>query len=104
MDNKYKEIFKLKKLLTDARIPFRFVNDSFELDNFKTTTYHIFYPDREKVVCSVIEGDHSYGSKYDLLEIRGLLTRREHKHDLVAGFLTAEEVFKRIERHYKKKK
>lgn len=99
MDNLNKEIYKLINMLTEADIPFDFyerdMGDQYQI-------FQILYPSVDIRVCSVIQGDYTYGGKYDLLEIRGLLTRRERKHDLVAGFLTSVEVFKRIERHYKK--
>jgi hypothetical protein len=69
--------------------------------------YQILYPVGGVYnVCSVIEHSFSYGNEKDLLEIRGLMTDEEIKeeHDLVLGFLTAENIFKRIEKHYKENK
>ena len=65
--------------------------------------YHITYPNNHFRVCSVIEHDCSYGRKQDLLEIEGLLTKKEmnRKQDDVLGYLTAENVFQRIENHWK---
>lgn len=59
------------------------------------------YPDdgKEKV-CSVIEHKGSYGHEDDLLEIMGLLTDGESKHDDVVGFLSANNVFERIKKDY----
>ena len=48
-----------------------------------------------------IEHSGSYGSKKDLLEIMGLLTPEEQKLNSVLGYLTAREVFERIERDWK---
>ena len=72
--------------------------------------YHLCYPKNndpdcvEKetfdIVCSVIEHDGSYGREQDLLEIMGLLTDEEYEHDEVVGFLSAENVFERIKKHY----
>ena len=45
---------------------------------------------------SAIEGFGSYGYADDLIEIMGLLTPEESENDSVKGWLTAEEVFKRI--------
>ena len=50
-------------------------------------------------ICSVIEHKYSYGSEKDLLEIMGLVSKEEAE-DGVLGYLTAEEVFKRIYEHY----
>lgn len=111
--SKYKEIFKLKKMLEDAHIPFDW-EESFgygehDLEKLKRIApdliehYHIMYPHRGDLqICSVIEGFGTYGESNDLLEIMGLLTPEEGDDDCVVGYLTAEEVFKRIENHYRK--
>lgn len=97
---KYKEIFKLKKMLESANIPF----DFFEMDPQARLIipewehWHINYPNRNKCVVSVIEGIGSYGEQEDKLEIMGGLTEEERKHDQVVGWLTAEEVFERIKK------
>lgn len=96
MKRKYNEIFKLKEMLESAKIPFDFS----ELHG----GYHIVYPaDGDKRICSVIEHDFSYGMEIDLLEIKGLLTELEEEilEDDVLGYLTAEDVFQRIEEHWK---
>ena len=92
---KYNEIFKLKGMLEKAAIPFDFS----ELHG----GFHIVYPCSDDVVCSAIEHDFSYGCRKDLLEIRGLMTEKEiqDEDDDVLGFLTAQDVFNRIEKHYK---
>ena len=92
--NKYKEILRLKCMLEKAEIPFEF-SEIFG-------GYHITYPSNKFRICSVIEHDYSYGSEQDLLEIKGLLTENEKKYDYVLGYLSAEEVFKRIEKIWKK--
>lgn len=96
MKRKYNEIFKLKDMLESAKIPFDFS----ELHG----GYHIVYPaDGSECICSVIEHDGSYGRTKDLLEIQGLMTKEEleETQDTVLGYLTAEEVFQRIEKHWK---
>ena len=96
----YKEIFKLKDMLEMEEIPFVWK------ERKEANGYQILYPDTEDVVCSVIEHSFSYGNEIDLLEIRGLMTKEEEaeQDDLVLGFLTAKNVFKRIEKHYKESK
>ena len=56
--------------------------------------------DGEKRVCSAIQTNFSYGHEDDLIEIMGLLTEEEREEDSVKGWLAAEEVFKRIEKHW----
>lgn len=94
MKERYNEILKLKNMLEKAEIPFEF-SEIFG-------GYHITYPDNKFRICSVIEHDYSYGNGQDLLEIKGLLTKNEKKYDEVIGYLSAEEVFKRIKKNWKK--
>lgn len=91
---KYNEIIRLKKMLTQHGIPFDF-------SEFHGG-YHICYPSKDKVICSVIEHDGSYGREEDELEIQGLLTEQELKEtdDTVLGYLAAEDVFARINKHF----
>ena len=98
---KYKEIFRLKKMLEDANIPF----DFFEMDPEARKImpefehWHINYPNRNKFIISVIEGFGTYGEQDDKLEIMGELTEEEKEEDCdVIGWLTAEEVFERIKK------
>ena len=116
MKRKYNEMFKLKKMLEDADIPFVWIeNWGYNEDRLKemeqiapdlVERYQICYPvfgdkntDR---VLSAIQGFGTYGAEQDLIEIMGLLTPEEAKHDCVVGYLTAENVFKRIQTHYNK--
>ena len=94
MKERYNEILKLKNMLEKAEIPFEF-SEIF-------SGYHITYPSNKFRICSVIEHDYSYGNEQDLLEIKGLLTKNEKKYDEVIGYLSAEEVFKRIQKNWKK--
>jgi len=86
--------------LKKQNIPFKFIEHKNYMNGFQ-----ICYPDGgEKRVCSVIEHEYSYGSQKDLLEIFGLMTKKEleETHDTVLGYLTAENVFERIKKHYQK--
>lgn len=91
------EIERLAKMLKNAGIPF-------ERDNDPTTKpkelrmRRLKYPSVEVEVCSVIQGKGSYGNAANLLEIRGLLTPKEGGGTL--GWLTAENVFDRIKKHW----
>lgn len=91
-DENYTEILELDKMLNDAEIPHtleRFVDG-----------WQVCYPNQEKIVADAIEHYGSYGSSENLLEIMGLLTPEEAKHDSVLGHLTAENVFERMRAHY----
>ena len=99
----YTEIFKLKRMLEEAEIPFVFSDNVYD----KKHMLHIQYPNAsdEERVCSVVQGYGTYGGDVDMLEILGLLTKREKRNNnAVAGWLSAENVFKRIQKHYKKRR
>ena len=89
----YKEIYKLRNLLDVAGIPYVF-------ENGFLNGGALAYPNRENMVCSAIEHDGSYGRQADKIEIMGLLTDEEQRYDDVVGWLTAEDVFNRISKHY----
>ena len=100
VSQKYKEIFKLKKMLEDAKIPFDFYERDTEISAIipEWEHWHINYPSKKGCIISVIEGTGTYGAEDDKLEIMGGLTEEESKHDAVVGWLTAEEVFDRIKK------
>lgn len=92
-DENYKEILKLNEMLNEKGIPHT-------LENF-LDGWQVIYPKngKEKVM-DAVEHFGSYGNKEDRLEIMGLLTEEELENDDVLGFLTAKEVFERIEKHW----
>ena len=94
----YSEIFKLSSLLLDKKIPFEMLKVNF------ANGYQILYPNRLNRVCSVILHSGSYGHEEGLLEIMGLLTDEESEWDSVVGYLSAVEVFERINKHYNENK
>lgn len=106
----YKEIFKLKVMLDKANIPYEFLDRSFidyENHKLKYPSYQliVYEPNGERTrLISVIQGYGTFGQEKDLLEIMGCLTAKEEKEDSVRGYLTAQEVFKRIKKNYKEDK
>ena len=108
------EIERLHKMLTDAgiehewrdRTPKDWYDDAFGFE-IKWGYQIIVYKKNGDRLISAIEGygSHGFGNvlqgyheKYgDLIEIMGLLTPEEEEHDSVVGWLTAEEVFRRIQ-------
>ena len=114
MSNKYKAIFKLKRMLEKDGIPFEFI-EGFGYDKSLKTIYpdlldyyQICYPvfDPEKRIISVIEGFGTHGAEQDKLEIMGLLTpwERYHHGDSVIGWLTVNNVYKRIKKDWEENK
>lgn len=99
---KYKEIFQLKTMLDKDNIPYEFYNHCFLNNEKYVESWQIIVPSITNKVISVIESDGSYGNQKDLLEIQGLLTEKEKKYDCVVGYLTADDVFKRIKKYNKK--
>lgn len=91
LDENYKEILKLDKMLTDAGV-------SHTLDRFMDG-WQVVYVVEGKRIADAIEHCGSYGNAEDLLEIMGLLTPEE-EWDSVLGWLTAEDVFNRMYQHW----
>lgn len=87
---------KLEQLLVEADIPY----EKERMFGGK----HLIYPHKgDDQVCSIILHKGSYGRHNGLLEIMGLLTDKELECDDVAGYLTADDVFGRIKRHWEEK-
>lgn len=90
--NCYKEIFKLKEMLDASGIPYTceegFMNGVL-----------LAYPNKKNRICTATEHDASQGREDDTISIMGLLTAEESAYNSV-GYLTAEDVFSRIQSHY----
>lgn len=107
------EFDKLIKLLDDAKIPYE-RNDDKDPNNtfFAYTGGHpmkrivygrdaVYSTKHDMIcVCSAIWGYGSYGYEEGLIEIMGLLTPEEEEYDSVKGYLTADNVFNRIKKHW----
>ena len=92
-NHKYTEILNLDKMLTKSGIPHVLKK---HMDGWQ-----VIYPeDGEKRVMDAVENFGSWGNNDNLLEIMGLLTPEEAEHDIVVGYLTANDVFKRIKKHW----
>jgi hypothetical protein len=87
------EMIKLMIALRVLEIPHEITKDC------TGKTEMIWYPSKKEKVMDVICYQFSYGGKEGLLEIMGLLTEEEQKHDDVVGHLTAENVLSRIIKH-----
>lgn len=91
MNKNYTEILRLKKMLEEADIPYEY------REYLNGCQIHFHYDMKDG--WSVIENDISYGREKNLLEISGSIMTDEEKEredDTVLGFLTAEDVFRRI--------
>lgn len=102
------EIFKLKDLLENENIKFEFKDNSMNLPNIMNYKFDENFGKHYQICCpannenryvSVVQGYGTYGVEEDLLEIMGLLTPAEEEKDSVIGYLTAEEVLKRIKNY-----
>lgn len=82
------EMYKLINLLIKAKIPFE-VSENMD-------TPQVWYPSKKNHVCDAICHKWSSGHEKGLLEIKGLTTDSED----VEGYLTAEEVFERIQKDF----
>lgn len=92
LNDKYTEILKLDKMLTEAQI-------THTLERF-LDGWQVVYPNEETRVADAVEHCGSYGHEKNLLEIMGLI-KPEETWDTVLGWLTAEDVFRRFSEHYK---
>ena len=109
MPRKYNEIHRLHNMLTEAGIEHEWFDRNGHFDPGGIAAKHframrlepidwgwqivVYRPDGERLV-SAIEGYGTYGERDDRIEIMGL-TREDE--DTVAGWLTAEDVFARIQ-------
>ena len=93
-DKKYQEILRLDSMLTEKKIPHI-------LQKFRDGWQVVYPEDGENRVADAIEHFGSYGNENDLLEVMGLLTPEEEEYDRVLGYLSAKDVFERIEKHWK---
>jgi len=89
------EMQKLINKLAEANIPYEVATHPF------TNTPQVWYPTRENPVCDAICHEFSYGYSEGLLEIMGLVDEKKSGGDSVEGYLTADEVFERIAKHYR---
>lgn len=89
----FMEMIRLADMLAGAGIPFTMHR---YLDGWQL----LYSPKGQKPV-SVIQHSYSYGGRDDRLELEGLMTKAEKKADAIMGFMTAEEVFKRIQKHWR---
>lgn len=91
---KYQEIIKLHMLLEDACIP-HVLREHFD-------GWQVCYPSAymSEVVAEVAEFFGSYGAEKDLLELMGLMTEKEFEEYSFLGYLSADEVFRRMSEHY----
>lgn len=85
------EMYKLINLLIKAKIPFEVTE--------MVDTPQVWYPSEDICICDVICHSGSYGHEKGLLEIMGLTA----DSDDVEGYLTAEEVFERIQEDFAKR-
>lgn len=94
VNKKYREIKRLYEMLVEAEIPCEIERT---MDGWQ-----VFYPNKKERISDAIEFTGSYGCEVNKLEIMGLLTYEELEKNFVAGYLTAEDVFERWEKDYKK--
>ena len=91
-----KAIKVLENLLKEEKIPYKYL----DVDDGIFVGSQIIISKNDKVLCDVIQNNHSYGNEENLLEILGALTEEEMEEDVVLGFLTPEEVLKRFKYCY----
>ena len=89
----FREIIRLADMLAGAGVPFtlhRFLDG-----------WQLIYPVKGEKPVSVIQHSYSYGGPQDKLELDGLETPAEKRAHAIMGFMDAEEVFRRISKHWR---
>jgi len=94
MELDFKEYEKLERMLTEAHIPHK----TRKLWEGKQIGYPDF-PETEDCICSAYIHEFSWGNEKGLLEAYGL-TDVPNIDLECEGYLTAEEIFNRIEKDY----
>lgn len=90
-------IKELKKLLEEADIPHIDLTEQFPMRQI------LYIPKGEnEEICSIIQGLYSYGGKDNLLETKGLTKNGKENEEQVIGYLTAQEAFQIINKHWRK--
>lgn len=89
---------ELRRLLNEAGIPY----ENYSEDLVFGEMDRVWYKQNGNVICSAIWGPGSYGYNDELIEIMGLLTEEEQEKDDVVGYLTPEEVFRRIKEDWER--
>ena len=92
LNEDYKEIHKLHKMCSEAGIPCEF-HRLFD-------GWQVVYNKNGKYIADAVEHFGSYGHEQDLLEIMGLIYPQDNANGDVLGYLTADDVFARIKRHW----
>ena len=113
-ETKYKEIWKLHQMLTEAGVRHLFVDreerlfPKHEIESLRSRAFWqdidwgwqiLIYDESGNRLVSAVEGFGTHGESSDRIEIMGLLSPEERKCDSVVGWLTAENVFARIRHH-----
>ena len=89
------EIEKLAEMLEEAGIPHVNLTKSLPIRQI------LYTPKKgDDEVCSIIQGIYTYGGDENLLETKGLTQKGNENKDIVIGYLTAQEVFTRISKHW----
>jgi len=107
----FAEIHKLHEILDAAGIPHTFekwadLHEPIPEDlKLVLDGWQLCYPtyDPEERVLSAVMNQMSYGHEGGMIEIQGLLTEDEKEFDCVRGWLSAEEVYARILKHWQAK-
>ena len=88
------ELDKLEQYLKEHKIPYeRIDGDRYFVDRHQITVFD----ENGEIQWDVICQEFSYGYSEGLLEAMGKPVVKKSDHDTVVGYLTAEDVIKRLE-------
>lgn len=88
----------LHEMLNQANIEHKYIEKGELTEHSARRMIKLYDKDGDEVLSAICHYD-SYGFEQFKIEIMGLLTKSEQKHDSVVGWLTAKNVFKRIQKY-----
>lgn len=98
-----RELYKLHNLLEDRQIKHEFIIEENGKYTRRMIKIHDEIDGQRFEILSAICHYGSYGYEQGLIEILGLLTREEERESNVVGYLTADNVFRRVKKYYRRK-
>lgn len=97
------ELENLKLLLEENNIEYKFIFERASNPKYNRRLVKLYNEYGDEVLSAICHYG-SYGYEQGKIEIMGLLTKEESKHNSVVGFLDAKNVLKRIKKYLKEKR
>lgn len=92
------ELDLLKDLLDKNNIEYKFIFERLSNPKYNRRLIKLYNKYGDEILSAICHYG-SYGYEQGKIEIMGLLTKEESKHDSVVGWLDSKNVFKRIKKY-----